>query len=140
MSVTIAHLPREESMKRVVLWVFMALILAVAALAGKRIVSPVTLNFPDFPKGQAAVELGQSVNIKVAAAHDGGKGVTWTCVGPACTKMITTSKWATFFAGGITGTATITATSIKRPSVSQTIKITVFLNAVPNVGCGSVGT
>ena len=127
-------------MKRFVLWLFMSLLLIVAALVGKRLVLPVTLNFPDFPKGQAAVELGQSVNIKVAAAHDGGKGVTWTCVGPACTDLIATTKWATFFAGGVTGTATITATSIKRPTVSKSIKVTVFLNAVPNVGCGSEGT
>lgn len=123
-------------MKRIAQWLCICLIFVAAVALGERLGAPVTLAFPDFPEGVAAVELGQSLTIKVAAANDAGKGVTWSCAGDACTKLISTSKWATFYASGITGTATITATSKKQPGVTKSIKVTVLLNAVPNVHCG----
>jgi hypothetical protein len=123
---------------RIARWLFVgALFLGTAAL-GERLAKPTAVNFPDFPFGVAVVDLGQSLTINADAANDGGQGVTWTCVGGACTKLTTTSRWATFYAAGITGTAIITATSIKHPSVHQTLKVTVYLNAVPNMLCDAI--
>jgi len=123
-------------MKRMTQWLFICLVFVAAVALGERLAAPVTLAFPDFPEGVATVELGQSLTIKVMAANDGGKGVTWTCAGDACTNLTSTSKWATFYASGITGTATITAASKKQPGVRKSINVTVLLNAVPNVHCG----
>lgn len=122
-------------MKQVVGGLFVILIFVAAGAAWHHSTLPVTLTFPDFPDGVAIVDLGQNLTIKVITTNDGGKGVTWTCAGDACGKMTTTTKWATFYASGITGTATIAATSIKRPSVSTSIKVTAHLNATPTMLC-----
>ena len=122
-------------MKQMVAWLSVILIFVAAGAALHHFTLPVTLTFPDFPDGVAIVDLGQNLTIKVMATNNGGKGVTWTCAGDACGKMTTTTKWATFYASGLTGTATITATSIKRPSVSTSIKVTVHLNATPTMLC-----
>jgi hypothetical protein len=123
-------------MKRTAQWLFICLVFVAAVALGERLAAPVTLAFPDFPEGAVTVELGQSLTIKVMAVNDGGNGVTWTCAGDACTNLTSTSKWATFYASGITGTATITATSKKQPGITKSIRVTVLLNAVPNVHCG----
>src|SRR5271155_1211474 len=122
-------------MKQMVSWLSVILIFVAAGAALHHFTLPVTLTFPDFPDGVAIVDLGQNLTIKVMATNTGGKGVTWTCAGDACGKMTTTNKWATFYASGLTGTATITATSIKPPSVSKSIKVTVHLNATPTMLC-----
>jgi len=114
--------------------IFCLAFIAVAAL-GARLAAPVSIDFPDFPFDVAAIDLGQSLTINADTQHDGGKGVTWSCAGDACSNIVSTSKWATFHAGGITGTADITATSIKQPSVHKTLRVTVYLNAVPNMLC-----
>ena len=117
-------------------WTLLLCILLIAAAAlGSRLTAPVALEFPDFPMGVAAIDLGQTLTIKVDAQHDRGKGVTWTCAGDACTKLTSTTKWATFYASGITGTATITATSIEQPRVQRSVKVTVYLNAAPDMLC-----
>ena len=46
--------------------------------------------------GAAAIDLGQTLTIKVDALNDDGKGVTWSCAGDACAKLTSTSRWATF--------------------------------------------
>src|ERR1700722_15771728 len=99
---------------------------------GSHRAAPVTLEFPDFPLGVAMIDLGQTLTVQVDAQNDGDEGVTWTCAGDAGRPLTSTTKWAIFYASGITGTATITATSIKRPNVHQSLKVTVYLNAVPD--------
>jgi hypothetical protein len=116
-----------------------AVFIATAAL-GDRLVPPPAIEFPDFPFNVAVVDLGQTLTVKVDTAKLGDKGVTWTCKGDACTKLTSTSQWATFYASGITGTATITATSIAHPSLHESLKVTVYLNAVPNMLCDTVPT
>jgi hypothetical protein len=96
---------------------------------------PATLAFPDFPEGVVTLDLGQRVTIDVIAANDGGKGVTWTCTGTACTTLTTRPTSVTFKALGITGTAKITATSKKQPAVSKTLRIIVGLNDTPDLLC-----
>ena len=64
---------------------------------------PVTVEFPDFPLGAVMVDLGQSLTINAETHNDGGKGVTWSCTGNACTTLTTTPQWAAFHASGITG-------------------------------------
>ena len=91
--------------------------------------------FPDFPLGVAMIQLGQSLTIHVDAQHAESGGVTWTCVGKACTELTATSRWATFTAKGLAGTATITATSIREPNVSTSLTVTVNLNLVPDMLC-----
>ncbi|HWE50996.1 MAG TPA: hypothetical protein VG273_14475 [Bryobacteraceae bacterium] len=110
-------------------------VLAAALLAGGCSNKPVTLEFPDFPEGVVSLDLGQRVTIEVAAKNDGGKGVTWTCTGDACTTLVTTPTSAKFKALGITGTAKITATSKKQPAVSKAIRIIVGLNETPDLLC-----
>jgi hypothetical protein len=99
--------------------------------------APVSLAFPDFPQGVVTIDLGQSVTIDVAVQNDGGKGVTWTCAGDACTPFKSTPTSATFKAIGITGTAKITATSKKQPAVTRSIKVVVGLNDMPDLLCES---
>jgi hypothetical protein len=121
---------------RFVHWlVVSSLFVAVAAAQGDRVVVPVTLEFQDFPLGVVVVDLGQSLTINIDARNDAGQGVTWTCVGEPCTPLTTTSRWATFHASGITGTATITATSIRQPGITASLTVIVFLNAVPDLLC-----
>jgi hypothetical protein len=120
---------------RVARGALICLIFVAVVTLGYRLAVPVTLEFPDFPMGVAMIDLGQTLTIQVDAQNDGGEGVTWTCAGDACTQLTSTTKWATFYASGITGTATITATSIKRPSVHQSLKVTVNLNSVPDMLC-----
>jgi hypothetical protein len=115
---------------------FICSIFVTASACGEYVTAPVTLDFPDFPLGVAVVDLGQTLTVKVDARNDGGQGVTWTCAGDACTRLTSTSRWATFHASGVTGTATITGTSIKQPSLSTSLKVTVCLNAVSNLLCG----
>ena len=123
---------------RIARWLSVCAIFVATAALGERIIAPPTVDFPDFPFGVAVIDLGQTLTIHVATTHDSGKGVTWSCVGDGCTKLTSTSQWATFYAGGITGTATITATSIKNPRIHQTLRVTVYLNAVPNMLCDSL--
>jgi hypothetical protein len=126
-----------QTAKRVAGGVLICMILVAAAALGARLAAPVTLEFPDFPLGVAMIDLGQTLTVQVDAQNDGGEGVTWTCAGDACTPLTSTTKWAIFYASGITGTATITATSIKRPNLHQSLKVTVYLNAVPDTLCNS---
>jgi hypothetical protein len=50
--------------------------------------------------------------------------------------LTSTTKWATtFHASGVTGTATITGTSIKQAGISIGLKVTVYLNAVSDLLC-----
>jgi hypothetical protein len=95
----------------------------------------VTVEFPDFPLGAVIVDLGQSLTIDAETHNDGGKGVTWSCSGDACTTLTTTPQWAAFHASGITGEAIVTATSIQQPSVRATVTVTVNLNLVPDMKC-----
>ena len=72
--------------------------------------------------------LGESLIINVTAANDGVLGVNWTCKGEACArpnKLTSTPTSATFTTEGLTGTATITATSIKQPTITKSITVTV---------------
>jgi hypothetical protein len=116
---------------------FIGLTFAGALVSTGCSTAPVTLAFPDFPQGMVTIDLGQSVTIEVAAQNDGGKGVTWTCAGDACTPFKSTPTSATFKAIGITGTAKITATSKKQPAVMKSIKIVVGLNDMPDLLCKS---
>jgi hypothetical protein len=120
---------------RLTRWLLVGVACVATAAVGARLAAPVDLEFPDFPMGIASIDLGQSLTVKVDAQHDGGQGVRWSCDGDACGQLTSTTKWATFYATGITGTATITATSIKRPSMHKSLKLTVFLNAVPDMLC-----
>jgi hypothetical protein len=95
----------------------------------------VTVEFPDFPLGAVIVDLGQSLTINAETQNDGGKGVTWSCSGGACTTLTTTPHWAAFHASGITGEAIVTATSVQQPSVRATVTVTVNLNLVPDMKC-----
>jgi len=97
---------------------------------------PVALAFPDFPQGLVTVDLGQRITIEVAAENDGGMGVTWSCAGAACVPLNSTPTSVIFKATGITGTAKITATSKKQPSVTKSINIVVGLNEMPDLLCG----
>ena len=96
---------------------------------------PVRVEFPDFPLGAVMVDLGQSLTINAETHNDGGKGVTWSCAGDACTTLTTTPQWAAFHASGITGEAIVTATSIQQPSVHATVRVTVNLNLIPDMKC-----
>jgi hypothetical protein len=116
-------------------WLLACLIFVTTSACGEYFTAPVTLDLSDFPLGVAVIDLGQTLTVNLDAENDGGQGVTWTCVGDACTKLTSTSKWATFHASGVTGTATITATSIKQPSLSMSLKVTVYLNAVSDLLC-----
>ncbi len=127
-----------EAIHRIAGWLFVCLILVSAGALGERLTKPVALDFPDFPFGVAVIDLGQRLAINVDARNDGGKGVTWSCAGDACTRLATTTKSATFHASGITGTAVITATSIQQPKVRKSLKVTVYLNALPELLCGSL--
>jgi hypothetical protein len=131
---TVGRLNSEIAI-RVARGFLVCLIFGAVVTLGYRLAAPVTLEFPDFPMGVAMIDLGQTLTIQVDAQNDGGQGVAWTCEGDACTQLTSTTKWATFYASGITGTATITATSIKRPSVHQSLKVTVNLNSVPDMLC-----
>jgi len=116
------------------------LLLSACVLAGAIAQSdcravPVTVEFPDFPLGAVIVDLGQSLTISAETHNDGGKGVTWSCVGTACTTLTTTPQWAAFHASGITGEAIVTATSIQQPSARATVTVTVNLNLVPDMKC-----
>jgi hypothetical protein len=119
-------------------WLSVCAIFLAAAALGGRLAAPTVVDFPDFPLGVAVVDLGQSLTINVDATNDGDQGVDWTCVGDACTKLTATSKWATFYASGITGTAIITATSVERRDAHRSLKVTVYLNAVPDMLCDSI--
>jgi len=104
----------------------LALLFVAAILSGcSHTPAPtVTLNFP---AGTAlGIDLNQSITINVTAQNDGGAGVTWTCSGAACTPLanVTTSS-VTFNANGVTGTATITATSKKQSNISKSVVVTV---------------
>ena len=126
-------------MKGTAWWFSICLIFVAAAILGGCGTSAVTLTFPDFPGGVAVIDLGESLTINVTAANDGGMGVTWKCAGEACAppaRLISTATSVTFAAKGITGLATITATSIKQPTITKSIRVTVNLNDVP-VLCGS---
>lgn len=125
-----------EAIHRIASWLFVCLILVSAG--AQRLTKPVALDFPDFPFGVAVIDLGQRLAINVDAQNDGGKGVTWSCAGDACTRLATTTKSATFHASGITGTAVITATSIQQPKVRKSLKVTVYLNALPELLCDSL--
>jgi len=126
-----------EAIHRIASWLSVCLILVSAAALGERLTKPVVLDFPDFPFGVAVIDLGQRLAINVDARNEGGKGVTWSCAGDACTRLATTTKSATFHASGITGTAVITATSIQQPKVRKSLKVTVYLNALPELLCDS---
>ena len=80
-----------------------------------------------FPGGTAiAIDKGQSTTINVTTTGDAGMGVTWSCAGPACTALTNSSTTSvTFNATGATGTATITATSIKQTTVTGSVTVTV---------------
>ena len=97
---------------------------------------PVTLAFPDFPQGMVTIDLGQRITIDVAAENDGGRGVTWSCAGAACVPLNSTPASVIFKATGITGSAKITATSKKQPSITKSIDIVVGLNEMPDLLCG----
>jgi hypothetical protein len=124
-----------EAIHRIDRWLFVCLILVSAGSLGERLTKPVALDFPDFPRGVAVIDLGQRLTIDVDAQNDGGKGVTWSCAGTACTKLASTTKSATFHAAGITGTAIITATSIQQPQVRKSLKVIVYLNGLPQMLC-----
>jgi hypothetical protein len=128
------HLDRVD-INRAARWLLFCAVFVATVALGDCLAAPTTVDFPDFPFSVAVVDLGQSLTINVDTTNDGGRGVTWTCEGDACTKLTSTSRWATFYAAGITGTATITATSIKHPKLHKSVKLTVYLNAVPNMLC-----
>ena len=96
----------------------------------------VTLAFPDFPQGLVTIDLGQRITIEVAAENDGGMGVNWSCAGAACVPLNSTPTSVIFKATGITGSAKITATSKKQPSITKSINIVVGLNEMPDLLCG----
>jgi hypothetical protein len=96
---------------------------------------PVTLSFPEFPQNTATLDLGQSLTVEVEAANDGGVGVRWSCQGPACGVLKPTPQAITFKAIGLTGQATLTATSLKQPSVSRSMTVKVGLNESPDQLC-----
>ena len=127
---------KGDHISRVALCFLILVFFLTAAALQERLSPRVTLDFSDFPSGVAVVDLGQSLTVNVDAKNDGGKGVTWMCKGDACTKLTSTRQWATFYASGITGTANITATSVRQPRIHKTLKVTVYLNAVPNAVCG----
>lgn len=84
------------------------------------------------PGTAQALDQGQSVTLTAAVAHDSNhEGVTWTLTsGPgALTNMSTTS--ATYSANGATGTAVVTATSIKNKAKTATLNIAV--TAMPSI-------
>lgn len=96
----------------------------------------VTIAFEDFPQSVATMDLGQTIVVEAATAHDDGAGVTWSCSGDACAPFIkTTPTQATFKASGITGTAVLMAASRKQPSVSTSLRIRVLLNESPDQLC-----
>lgn len=127
-----------ETIRHTMRWLFVCLIFVSAGALGERLTRPVALDFPDFPLGVAVIDLGQRLTVNVDARNDGGKGVTWSCAGAACTRLASTPKSATFHASGITGTAILTATSIEQPKVKKSLKVTVYLNALPQMLCDSV--
>jgi hypothetical protein len=128
------HLPHIGH--RLAQWLIACVCLGVAVAAqSDRAPARTTVEFPDFPVGAVMIDLGQSVTIEAETKNDGGTGVTWTCVGEACTAMTTTPHWATFHASGITGKAVITATSIQQPSANATVTVTVNLNFVQDMKC-----
>jgi hypothetical protein len=109
---------------------------ATFVLAGCR-TPPVTIVFPDFPQGLITIDLGQRITIEAVTQNDGGQGVTWSCAGAACLPFTSTTPTSvTFKAIGITGTAKITATSKKQPSITKSINILVGLNEMPDLLCG----
>jgi hypothetical protein len=126
---------RSAVIHRTVCWLFACLIFVSAGALAERLTKPVALDFPDFPFGVAVIDLGQRLTVNVDSRNDGGKGVIWSCAGTACTKLASTTKSATFHASGITGTAIITATSIEQPKVRKSLKVTVYLNALPEMLC-----
>jgi hypothetical protein len=115
------------------IWLFSAAI-ALAGCASAP-VAPVSLTFPDFPQNTVAMDLGQSITIDVAAANDGGAGVTWTCEGKACGPLKATPSSLVFKAIGLTGKAVVTAASKKQKDVSRQITINVKLNESPDMLC-----
>jgi hypothetical protein len=123
-------------MNRVTPSVCVCLVLFVAmTIAGCGGSSGVKLTFPG---GTAlAIDQGQSATIKVTTTGDAGMGVTWTCSGAACTTLANSSTTSvTFNATGATGTATITATSIKQTTVAGSVTVTV--TAAPAVSTTQV--
>ena len=142
---------REEAMKRIASCISVSLIFVAALILATRATSGVTasyrpaadaagviLTFPDFPAGVVVIDLGQNLDVDVKTANDGGEGISWTCSGDACAKpakFISTPTTATFRALGITGTATITATSIENRAVTKSVTVTVGLNDVPDALC-----
>jgi hypothetical protein len=122
--------------KRAICWCSAVCSIAIwlAGCAAKP-VAPVTLNFPDFPEGVTAMDLGQSLTIDVAAANDGGAGVIWTCAGEACGPLKMTPTSLIFKACGLTGKAVVTAASKKQIDVTRRITIAVKLNESPDMLC-----
>lgn len=116
-------------------WIPAGLMIGASLLSGCYATAPVTLTFEDFPENVAVVSLGQSITIDVTARNDDGKGVSWTCVGDACTPLASTPTSTKFTATGITGKAIITAKSLKQPSVTKSITVTVNLNEIPDLLC-----
>ncbi|HVB85752.1 MAG TPA: putative Ig domain-containing protein [Candidatus Dormibacteraeota bacterium] len=73
-----------------------------------------------------AIDQGQQLTINATVTSDAtNSGVAWTCTGAACTTLTTSTTSATFNASGVAGTATITASSVKQPTVSTSIVVTV---------------
>jgi hypothetical protein len=99
--------------------------------------SNVTLSFPDFPEGVAVIDLGETLTIDVEATKDGGMGVTWKCAGDPCTTLTQTPASVTFTATGLSGTATITARSLKQTDVAKKILVIFNLNDTPDLLCAA---
>jgi hypothetical protein len=93
-----------------------------------------------------ALDAGQSATITATTTDDNGAGVSWTCSGTACTAGTNLSSQSTTsvkFTASTTGSATITATSVKDSGRQATVNVTV--TAVPSLtgatlGAASVGT
>jgi Putative Ig domain len=79
------------------------------------------------------IDQGQQRSFTATVAHDStNAGATWTCSGAACTTLTNVSTTsATFSASGTTGTAMITAASVKLATASSSVVVTV--TAVPAI-------
>src|SRR5208282_3121466 len=85
------------------------------------------------PNAAESIDLGQQIVFSATVMHDStNAGATWSCAGAACTTLAAVSTGsATFNAAGATGTATITASSVKSPTATSSVTVTV--NALPSI-------
>ncbi len=112
-------------MKRVILCVSaLSFLVVTAIIAGCG--GGAGLNVSLSTGSAVAIDHGQQVAITATVTNDAtNSGVTWTCTGAACTTLTSSTTSATFIASGAAGTATITASSVKQPTISKSVVVTV---------------